>query len=238
VDLDVVPFGLQSDDGVGQDELSLALMQSTDAPTDERDDYQKKKVFKVPLSRYKMEYDRQNERNALHLLQSRCSVVIDDEFKVSTDDDLLSFDSSKHFLDYFLVSSEQLGLWAAIPNVEYNHNFFVEFNLGRPYRDFKCKYAKLNYDPKGRFLWVGRVRDEDLYIAMCPRVVSEGEVDPIAPGHSTGDTRLKTKHYRMLVMFLAQAFSRLPSKSYDCYNPYSIDIEGKSPGFSLETNIL
>lgn len=239
IDLDAVALGLQAEDSVGQDALYRALLQALDVPSQERDDYQTKPVQKIPLSRYKILYEENNARRAISLLKERCRVEIDQEFKLDVDDLNLFFQCSKHFLDYRFVSSDQLGLWAAIPiDTFHDHSFFVEINLQQEFRGYKCRYAKLNYDPTGRLLYSGKVHDEDLYIAMCPRKVAEGAVEDIQPGHCTGDTRMATKHSRMVIIFMATALARLPGRAYHCFNPYNINIEGEDSGIRLETNIL
>jgi hypothetical protein len=240
IDLDAVAPGLQSEDSLGQDTLARALFQCNTTPSEESDAYQKLRISAIPLSRYKNEFERGGARFAMSLLQSRCKVEIDKEFRVSANDDLLTFACNNHFLDYFMVSSEELGLWAAIPTVPSDLTFVVELDFRQPFREFKGKHARLSYDPMGRFLWVGRVRDEDLFVAMCPVADCEGlVVKSTAPGRCTGDNRLRGKHYRMLTMFFASALALIPGKAFHCEDPYEIDIsEAEQPAFSLHTNIL
>lgn len=241
IDLNTIAPGFQSEDSLGQDLLLRALFQCNTTPSEETDAYQKQKISTIQLSRYKKAFEMGGARFAMSLLQSRCKVEIDKEFQVAADDDLLTFDCDNHFLDYFMVSSEQLGLWAAIPTVPTDLTFFVELNFRQPFREFKGKHTRLSYDPKGRFLWVGRVRDEDLFVAMCPvGDCDELAAEATAPGRPcTGDSRLKTKHYRMLTMFFASALAAIPGKAFHCEDPYGIDIsEGGNPVFTLHTNIL
>jgi hypothetical protein len=239
LDIGAVSQALQADDGLDQEEILQALTSNAFLPGQEQDQYEKKKVFPTLLSKYRSHYLQKNGRNALAYLQNRCQVVVDDDMKVP--DASLIWDFTIHRLDYMLAISNTPGLWATIPNVAADHTFIFEMDLSAPYRDFKSKFTRLGYDPTGRLLWIGRCRNENVYPAMCPREVVDGTADvdeDEGAGVSAGDTRLSAKHYRMIVMLFASLLSKLPSRSYDCLDPYGINIEEGLPAFTKTTNLL
>lgn len=112
--------------------------------------------------------------------------------------------------------SASIGLWAATPNLDADHNYVFNMDLSKLYRDFKGKYEKLGSDPKGRFLFLGKSRNDDVWLAMAPWTFFEDSSDHLAAGHITGDTRLSTKHYRMIVMFMAHVLTRLADRAFTC----------------------
>jgi hypothetical protein len=76
-------------------------------------------------------------------------------------------------------------------------------DLKKPYQDFKGKYGKFGFDPKGKLLYLGKSRNNNVWLAMGPLMFFKNSGEDIPAGHVTGDTRLSMKHYRMIVMFLA-----------------------------------
>jgi len=137
-----------------------------------------------------------------------------------------------------MTVSASIGLWAATPNINVDHNYVFNLDLTKPYRDFKGKYGKLGFDPKGRILFIGKSRNDDVWLAMAPWSFFDDSADNMPAGHVTGDARLSTKHYRMLVMFFAYLLSQLPDRGFTCIDKYGIHLSDSDPCFFIYTNIL
>lgn len=171
------------------------------------------------------------------MLKKRCLVHIDDDYQIPVDSERLVFDLSVHHLDYLLTVSNSIGLWAAIPAIAADHNFTVTLDLKKPYRDFKGKYGKLGFDPAERILYCGRaVNGDDIFIGMCPIDLIEGREEPTGAGFATGDTRMSTARYRILVMLFALALKGI--ENYDCWDAYGISLDQGPANFDDYTNIM
>ena len=149
----------------------------------------------------------------------------------------LLWDLKEHHLNYILTVSADVGFWAATPNVAINHNFVFSLDP-KPYHDFKGKYGKLGFDPKGHMLYIGKCRNDDVWLAMAPWAFVDGSDDNVPAGHVTGDTRLSTPHYRMLVMFFAYHLAFISDRAFTCDNKYGPSLTDANPSFSLYTNIM
>ena len=74
--------------------------------------------------------------------------------------------TSKLMIDYHLTVTNSVRLLSILPKAESSHTFEFEMDLKKLYRDFKGKHAMLGFDPTGRMLYVGRCKNEDIYLAM------------------------------------------------------------------------
>jgi hypothetical protein len=238
VDITMVDEALNSSDGLTQDDVLKSLFDNTHRRGNGLPGYESKTVSTVPLSAFKRDYDDKRGLHAIAMLKEHTRIEVDDEYKISVEDDLLHFNASIHRLDFMCTVGDSIGLWTLIPNVITDHTYVFTLDLQKPFREFKAKYSKLGFDAAGRLLHIGRRDGIDSWIAFCPLDVLAGTAPDVEVGYCTGDTRMKTKHYRMIVVFLALCLSKNPRKSIQFENPYDINIGPGDSEIRWGSNIL
>lgn len=238
VDIDAIVAALEVDDACAQDDVLRTIFQSSIIPEGERDPYESLPFHSLRLSRLKEMFVKKQASQAINYLNLRCKIKIDDDMQFRSNHPSLFWDLREHRLDFLLTVSASIGLWAATPNVNVDHNYNFALDLKKPYRDFKGKYGKLGFDPKGRILFIGKSRNDDVWLAMAPWSFFDDSTDNMPAGHVTGDTRLSAKHYRMLVMFFAHLLSQLPDRGFTCIDKYGVHLSDPDPLFFVFTNIM
>jgi hypothetical protein len=152
-------------------------------------------------------YQRNNRRSAIELLTHRHKVDwAKSSYHISNKDPNVVWSTPHHYIDMLVCVSKDIGLKILLPNGRH-HTFTFEFKFDRPHREFSAKFAKLGFDAKSSFLWVGKsISHDDVFIAWAP---IEENGDEVKVGLATGTTKLSVEHYRMTVMFFAFAFEML-----------------------------
>ena len=141
---------------------------------------------------------------ALAKLSKRVNLSIPPEYRKDPEDPNLLWNSDDNYLDFFNCVSAGIGLDAFVPNERSVHNYEFSLSLSYPSRNYRSKYAKLGFDPVGSMLWIGRTpAAEDAWIAMAPNESLDVDCPLVAPGLSTGPTRMAPKHSRILTAFLS-----------------------------------
>jgi hypothetical protein len=238
LDVDHIASALEADDPVTQEELLRAIFQANVIPEAERDSFERLKPVSLRLSRLRDAYMKKQYMQAIQFLDNRTKIKVDSDLQVDPNDDRLLWSLNDHRLDYLLTVSSSIGLWAATPRIQSDHNFALNLDFHQPYRNFKGKYGKLGFDPKERMLYIGRSKNDEVWLAMAPWTFLDGMADDVPPGHLTGDTRMSTPHYRMLVMFFAYILSSLEDRPFTCDDPYGPSVFNSNPNLSLYTNIM
>jgi hypothetical protein len=232
---------MEAEDHVSQQELQQAmqLRMSHYRPSQEYDNLPK---VNVRLSQLRDICMNDNVQAAFAVLKKRARVTIDDDMKIPpTSADLLAWTANQHMLDYMLVVSADIGVWAAMPSIASSPTHTLYIDLSKPYQEFRgFKYGRLGFDPKGRMLYIGRSANEEHWLALAPRTfVGRTPEEDSPPGECSGRTTLSETHYRILVMFLAEVLSKLPHRCHDLHNPYDQDIRGGTRrDFELRTNVV
>lgn len=238
MDINCIASALEVDDGYSQDDVLRDLFQGGIVPEKERDHFESLPVQAIQLSHLKDIYMKKQTSKAIHLLNIRSKIKIDRDMQILSDDKNIFWGLREHRLDYLLTVSAEIGLWAATTNLTVDHNYVLSIDLNKPYRDFRGKYGKLGFDPKGRFLFLGKSRNDDMWLAMAPWSFFEDSGEQIPAGHVTGDTQLTTKHYRMTIMFIAHLLSHLHDRGFTCTDTYGISLTEGDPCFFIHMNIL
>lgn len=238
LDLDHIPSSFQVDDHVSQDELLQAIFQPSIIPEHERDLYEKLPPHTVRLSWLKDTYEKKRTQLAIESLEKRLKIKVDSALQCVLEDDNLLWDVNVNRLDYIVTVADKIGLWPILPRVTSDHTYTFNLDLSKPYKDFKAKYARLGFDPKGSMLFIGTCRNDDIWLALVPHTFSQGVGRNLAAGFITGDPRLSTSHYRMAVMFFAAALASIPDRGFVCHNKYGINLNSSSSDFSMYTNVL
>ena len=238
VDISTISDALESGDGLTQEDILKSMFDSTNERGIGFADYESKRVNDVPLSAFRRDYEQKRSLHAISALGRRTRIVIDNDYMFNVEDDLLHYSANVHRLDFMCTVSDSIGLWTLLPNITASHTFMFPMDLQKPFREFKAKYAKLGFDAAGSLCHIGRRDGIDHWIAFCPVDVLAGASPPVAVGYCTGDTRMKTKHYRMLVAFLGVCLSKNPRKNFTFERPYDINIAAGESNIKYESNIL
>ncbi|KAG2335701.1 hypothetical protein BDR05DRAFT_953879 [Suillus weaverae] len=226
-DLADVPSTVEAEDALPQSEIFESLFLRQEGPQPVGRTWEQTKVQSVNLSTLARTFKKDDKATAINLLHRRSVLRLDDDLYYGSDDDMLAWDGSKHFLDFCLVVGGRPGLHALLPNRVVDHTFSLALNLCLPTRLFRPKFGKLGFDPTGCMMALGTAPSSELWLAFCPREnLEDSEVANDAPLLSEkkhGDTRLSSSHFRMAVMFLAHALSQNPDLPIYLMHPYGTD---------------
>lgn len=125
------------------------------------------------------------------------------------------------YLDFVLIVGSRLGLDLFMPNVTVDYSFKATFDFKHRIKEFHAKYGKLGFNPSGAMWWIGELpSSESMWIGMAPKSFLSGADDSFCMTEAHGDTRLNTKHYGMMVTFMANCLSQIPGLHYYCLEPY------------------
>ncbi|KAG2029472.1 hypothetical protein BDR03DRAFT_987731 [Suillus americanus] len=219
-DLADVPSSVEAEDALPQSEVLESLFLQQEGPQRAGRTWEQTKVQPINLSTLARNFKKDDKATAINLLHRRSVLRLDDDLYYSSDDEMLAWDGSKHFLDFCLVVGGQPGLHALLPNKVIDHTFSLALNLCLPTRLFRPKFGKLGFDPTGCMMALGTAPSSELWLAFCPREnLEDADVAneaPLLSDKQHGDTRLSSSHFRMAVMFLAHALSKNPDMPIYC----------------------
>lgn len=164
-----------------------------------------------PLSYMERLYQRNDRRGAIEFLFKRHNIDwATSEHHISNKDPRIVWSNRDHYIDMLVCVSRDIGLSILLPN-ERDHTFTFEFKFDCRHRQFSAKFAKLGFDAKSSFLWIGKsTSHDDVFVAWAPIASLTAEGDDVEVGLSTGKTQLSLKHYRITVMFFAFVMALLP----------------------------
>ncbi|KAH8978980.1 hypothetical protein EDB83DRAFT_2537420 [Lactarius deliciosus] len=241
-DITEIPDDLaaEPDDRVKQSEV-LNMIIATNRHHDANiDNFNRMEVKRIDLSNLERLYESENT-NAIKLL-SRCHTInIDKEFCLEVGCGKIGTRTKKTMIDFHLTVANCIGLSPILPNALNSHHFSFELDLKKPFRDFKAKHAMVGFDTKGRFLFIGKAMNEDVFLAMAPNDFLYGnrDADLSPPGHSTGSPLLSRRHYRQLVMMFAHFLEQIPDKAYtNIGEVYEQNLDNEEPEWYKTTNIF
>lgn len=239
-DLGAIAVGLAASDPISQFEQQAAMFQRihTEAAGDIEQAYARLQTSRVALSALKDAYNGQTHVTPLKAMTAKSSLKIDDDLVHSPTVDRLLWKATTHFLDYLLAVSSKQGLWATLPNIAQDHNYNIQIDLNRHYQRFHGKHGKLGFDPGGSMLYLGKCRSDEVWIACASKDIISGACEPVAAGICTGSTQLSTRHYRMIIDFLATCLASIPGKSFICFRPYQVPLDTPSVNWEQYNNIM
>jgi hypothetical protein len=204
----------------------------------EIDAFNQKRVYNLKLSHLRRFYENRDP-NVLNLLQRRNRVVIDNNLLLTFGQGQILMNTKKTMLDYQLTVANCMGFATLLPNAANAHWFFFNMDLQKPYKEFRGKHAMVGFDTKGRLLYLGRSKNEDVYLAMAPTEFLLANFVPCHAGYSTGSSTMSQRHYRQIVMMLAHFLANIPELAYsNIGNVYDQDLEDPKPVWSMVTNIM
>jgi hypothetical protein len=236
--LDDIPPSLETDgDGIEQDDVLRGIFSCQQNASGVARTFERERVFSVKLSTFKGVYERKDTYQAINIMRRRVQVNLDDNLSVmDSRDPSLLWHCNNHFLDYLLLVSNKVGLHAILPRVQNDTGYNFRLQLDQPYRAFQTKHAQLGFDPKGRMLFIGFLGIENVWLALAPRQALRNDSLDVAPGTCTGPTQLSSKHYRIIVAWLAHVLDDRGIQDVYLRKEYP-DISSTA-ALNEETNIL
>ncbi|KAG2335563.1 hypothetical protein BDR05DRAFT_1006676 [Suillus weaverae] len=241
--LDDVPVAqeVDEDDAVPQEAIFDGLFLHQEGAPSDGPTWEQTPVSTLNLSSIERMFRVNDRSSAIKLLHRRVNLVLDPDLKLRSDDPTLLWQGSKHFLDFILVVSGQIGLQAFLPKTLADHNFSLTLNLRLQCREFRPKFGKLGFDPTGSMMAIGDGQSTELWLGFSP-VANVEDIDiandsPLL-SEKHGDTRLSSLHYRMGVMFLASCLSQIPSIPVHVMFPYGPHTDFKDWKIEDATNVL
>lgn len=202
------------------------------------DDFNAMKPKPVRLSVLRRYFEDEDE-TAVDLLSRRHTIEIDEDFRVKTGTGSLKLVTENTMIDYHLTVANSIGLGSLFPNLANSPWFCLNLNLKMPYRNFKGKHAMVGFDTKGRMLYIGQCRNEDVFLAMAPNDFVSGRYQHCAAGHSSGSSVMSQRHYRQMVMMMAHFLAEIPTCGYSNeVDVYEMDLNAEKPNWSVVTNVL
>lgn len=183
----------------------------------------------VRLSTLRQVFEEKKASRAIARLHQRSTLQFDDEYIIHTDDPDYCFSCEKNFLDFILVVGSSRGLAMFIPDVLVDHTFSIELNLRLQIKQFRAKHGTVGFNPTGAMWCVGQTRSEELWIGMAPNEFFEEGNSEFVPTNESGDTRLTTRHARIMQSFFISLLTKLRGRQFEFERPYSTDLSGARP---------
>jgi len=200
--------------------------------------FNQKHVTNLQLSHLQHFY-KNKDANVLNLLQWCNCLVVDNHFHLTFGHAEILMNMKKTMLDYLLTVVNGIGFATLLLNVVNAHWYFFDMDLKKPYKEFQGKHAMVGFDTKGWMLYLGKSRNEDVYLTMAPNEFLIGHFIPCHAGYSTGLLMMSQGHYRQMVIMLAYFLAEIPELSYlNIENVYMQDLKDPRPAWSMVTNVM
>ncbi|KAG2133227.1 uncharacterized protein EDB93DRAFT_1255002 [Suillus bovinus] len=123
-DLADVPSSVEAEDALPQSDIFESLFLQPEGPLPAGRTWEQTKVHPVSLSTLARTFKKEDKATAINLLHRRSVLRLDDDLYYDNNDEMLAWDGSQHFLDFFLVVGGSVGLHALLPNKVVDHTFF------------------------------------------------------------------------------------------------------------------
>ncbi|KAG2138036.1 hypothetical protein DEU56DRAFT_756040 [Suillus clintonianus] len=226
-DLADVPASVEAEDALPQSQIFESLFMTQDGARSTGRTWEQTKVQPINLSALARTFKKGDKAAAINLLHRRSLLRFDNDLCYDNEDQMLLWDASNHFLDFCLIVGGSIGLHALLPNKLVDHTFSIALNLCLPSRLFCPKFGKLGFDPTGCMMAIGTGPACQFWLAFCPQENLD-DLDiannvPLLSERQHGDTRLSSSHFRMAVMFMAYALSRIPNLPIYVMHHYGTD---------------
>jgi hypothetical protein len=183
-------------------------------------------------------YNKQDRQAAITMLGKRHKIDwTTSEYHVLNTNPMLTWNADQNYIDMLVCVSTNIGLSILLPT-QRDHTYNVKFDFRNRYRPFSAKFAKLGFDAKSSFLWVGKsTSHEDIFIAWAPSESLTNEGEEVEVGLCTGNTQLSAEHFRLTVMFFAFVMEKLGHRGLWVSTKYPALDEKSKPEFDNASNI-
>jgi hypothetical protein len=146
------------------------------------------------------------------------------QLKVGTGKVMLEMENT--MLDYMLVVGNRIGLSAMLPNTANALQFTFDMDLKKPRKAFKGKHGMVGFDTRGRMLYIGQSRGEDIFLAMAPKTFLKRTEQRCASGYSSGPSQMSRRHARQVILMVIHFLGKIEALSYVSYlDPYEQDLD-------------
>jgi hypothetical protein len=175
----------------------------------------------IPLSVMEKIYTAQDRQAAIKMLGKRQKIDwTTSEYHISNTNPMLTWNTDENYIDMLVCVSTNIGLSILFPT-QRDHTYTVKFDFRQSFRPFSAKFAKLGFDAKSSFLWIGKsTSHEDIFIAWAPVGSLTNDGEQVEVGLCTGNTLLSEQHYRLTVMFFAFVMNKLAHRGLWLDTPY------------------
>jgi hypothetical protein len=235
-DLSVLADTLVNHDSVDQQEV-YDYVCDLPGPEPTANAYDQLPKRDITLSSMQSAYNRRDANKAVSRLHQRCRLVIDERFIVDPNDPGYCFSADQSFVDFFMIVGRSIGLDVFLP-IQPVPKFTVKLDFRLPIKEFKAKYGVLGFDPSASILYIGSSSAEDLWLGFPPNEYFDGIGTGFRLDDDHKDTRMSTRHYRMVIAFLSHTMTKIPGRDFYMFNKYSIDPDADGPHFGAHSNVM
>jgi hypothetical protein len=207
-----IPEALEAEDGVAQTDVERIIALDRCEREEFIQGFHDQQVKRTKLSTLRMEYERGMKRTSIHRLRQRQVVEVDADMLLKQNDAEVAWGARDHFLDYYLLVPGRKGMHAILPNSRGDPSYMFKLDLHRRRKRWQARHADLEFDPRGRMLFIGAHGREEVWLAMVPRSFTREDAMDIEdnedPQESIGclegaDTTMSEEQYCQIVVFLA-----------------------------------
>ncbi|KAI9430746.1 hypothetical protein H4582DRAFT_2086078 [Lactarius indigo] len=229
---------------MGQGEVLTEILANRLEDWGEEDGFNSKQAHKVKLSEMRRQYmmeEKERKRKGLRMLTVRNQIEIDADMKLPVGKGQVIMTTERTMLDYELTVGSVVGLGAVLPMGRTAKHFMLELDLQQPLREFRGKRGMVGFDTCGKMLFIGRARNEDVFVGMAPNEFIRCEVEPCSAGYKTGRPQLSRRHYRQVVMMFAYFMGKIGELSFatpEGRSVYELNLESGSVKWEEVTNVL
>ncbi|KAH8980171.1 hypothetical protein EDB86DRAFT_3088142 [Lactarius hatsudake] len=235
---------VEAEEKMGQREVLTEILATRLEDWGVEDPFNEKRAHKLKLSDLRRQYlmeEKERRQKGLRTLMVRNQIVIDTDMKLPVGKGQVIMTTDRTMLDYELTVGSEVGLGAVLPNARSAKHFMLELDLQQPLREFRGKRGMVGFDTEGKMLYIGRARNEDVFVAMAPNTFIRCEEEPCVAGYNTGRPQLSRRHYRQVVMMFAYFMAKIPELSFATprgRSVYELNLESVSVKWDQVTNVL
>ncbi|TFK59557.1 hypothetical protein BDN72DRAFT_905733 [Pluteus cervinus] len=217
VDLADVPEEVCADVHPAQAEVMDIIAQEASTDLSNGRSWDSLTVHPIRLSMLRDMYLQKDQEHAVELLKRRSEVKIDPQFKVDSESGDLVWRINRHYLDYFCVSSDRIGLDACLPNGVPSPGYQVLIDCN-PNANFTARYGHLGFDPTGGMFYLGSAPSGELWLGMRKRLTSELEKGPSL--QDIKEPKVNRDRWQYLYMFVSYCLSQIPNSTIRVQHQY------------------
>lgn len=210
----------------------LAFMQALyhDRPSMTRDEttrlFLDQTAQPIFLSRLKRLMEQQRSYEAIEVVRRRWRLIVDEFYRVDTNDRNLHLGVTSHALDFISFIQKEPGLQSLIPtgNAPYNFIFNAYFANNVRTRPWKVKRGMVGFDYTGSMLYIGDLNSVDIFLALAPRALGSPDWVEVFPSAIKDKDEslsiMPLPRYRAIIMFIAHCMAQISSANVIVLDPY------------------
>lgn len=228
-DLADVPEHIRAEDPVEQGEILRAVMNERLSNIGGGISYHTLPIKRVYLSELRNNFRSNQGEKAMMMMKQRSELRIDADMKVDPESDDALYQFPGNYLDYKLVTSNAMGLGAALPLRIPSTTYEMRINPSQG-REFRAKYGYMSWSTERSMFYLGECPHGEMWLGMRPNTDNDGqdeeEMEEFSLTEMKGSTQLKTDHWKMMYMFIVHCISLIPGSPVTVmarYGPHGSD---------------